>query len=54
MKTAIYTNIKTNETYEISGIKELSHAWLLSKFVCKRNNWNFNMFSNDVLIKLKS
>lgn len=51
-KTAIYHNVVLNETYKISGVKDLREAWNLAEFVCYKNNWNISMFSYDVRVKL--
>jgi hypothetical protein len=53
MKTAVYHNRKTNETYQLVGIKNLAHAWKVYNTVCERMNWNPEMFSNDVNVKIK-
>ncbi len=53
MKTAVYFNRQTNETYQLGGIKNLAHAWKVYATVCDRMNWNSEMFSNDVTIKIK-
>ena len=49
-KTATYFNKVTKESYELGGIRDISHAWKMSSFVCSRNNWNEDMFSEDVKI----
>tara|TARA_R110000744_G_scaffold149813_2_gene262999 strand:+ start:571 stop:732 length:162 start_codon:yes stop_codon:yes gene_type:complete len=50
--TAVYTNIQTNEVYELSGVSNIGKAWGLSKLVCSRNNWNENMFAEDVVVTM--
>lgn len=52
--TATYTNKALQETYELSGIKDLKHAWKIYRTVCQRMNWNEDMFSNDMKIKLST
>jgi hypothetical protein len=37
----------------LKGIKNLEHAWKISKTVCQRMNWNLDMFSYDVKIKVE-
>lgn len=53
MKTAVYKNTITKEIYQIAGVKDLAQAWRLAAFVCERNNWNYNMFHEDVKVTLK-
>ena len=53
MKKAIYFNKALNETYTLKGIKNLEHAWKLSKTVCQRMDWNLDMFSYDVKVKVE-
>lgn len=52
MKTAIYTNKATNEIYRLGGINNIGQAWALASVACNRMNWNLDMFSDDVKIKL--
>jgi uncharacterized protein YjaG (DUF416 family) len=52
MTTATFTNRKTNETYTLKNVQDLSQAWNLATFVCKRMGWNFDMFCNDVKVKI--
>ncbi len=40
MKTAIYTNLLTKQTYTLGGIRDLTHAWNLMLTVCEINGWN--------------
>ena len=47
---ATYTNKATNETYRLTGVKNLKQAWSLAKFVANRNGWNSEMFCNDVKV----
>jgi len=51
--TATYTNKQTKENYQIGGVKGLEQAWNLAEFVCNRNNWNLEMFSYDVIVRVK-
>lgn len=53
MKVAIYTNTQTNEVYELVGVKNIGHAWRLASTVCDRMNWNEDMFSEDVVVRIK-
>jgi len=48
--TATYHNKATNETYKLSGLDSLEHAWKMSEVAAKRNNWNHEMFSHDVKV----
>jgi hypothetical protein len=50
---AIYTHRLTGETYRMSGVKGLAQAWSLARVVCDRNNWNLDMFSTDVIVRVK-
>jgi len=51
---ATYTNKATGEKYTLKGVKSLEQAWNLAEFVCRRNNWNFSMFSCDVKVKYEN
>jgi hypothetical protein len=53
MKTAVYFNKATYETYELGGVSNIQQAYNLYNFVCKRKNWNPAMFTHDVVVKLK-
>lgn len=53
MKTATYTNRATNETYKISGVKNIGQAWNLSETACNRMNWNPETFALDVKVTIK-
>lgn len=53
MKTAIYFNNATGETYKLSGVDNIQHAYNLYKVVCNINNWNPSMFTYDVTVKLQ-
>jgi hypothetical protein len=50
--TATYYNRQTKETYKVSGVRDLEQAWNMSKNVCKWNNWNHEMFCEDVKVSL--
>lgn len=50
--TATYKNNATGETYKLNGVANLATAWNMAAFVCRRNNWNLEMFCNDVTVKL--
>lgn len=51
-QSATYTNIATGETYTIGGIRDLEHAWAITEFVCNRMNWNHDMFTYDVRVRV--
>ena len=51
--TATYQNKATKETYQLGGVKGIEQAWKMAEFVCNRNNWNLEMFSNDVKVSIK-
>lgn len=53
MKTAVYFNKATYETYELGGVSNIQQAYNLYDFVCSRNNWNPAMFTHDVVVKIK-
>lgn len=48
---ATYFHKLSGQTYTLRGVKSLSQAWALAKIVCERNNWNFDMFCEDVRVK---
>jgi len=50
---AIYTNKALNQTYTLAGISGLEQAWKLAELVCGRMNWNIDMFSYDVKIRIE-
>jgi hypothetical protein len=40
-KTATYLNTASNETYTLSGVKDLAHAWsLIGKTITKLTGWD--------------
>lgn len=50
---ATYTNTATNEVYTLSGEEmNLEKAHDMAGFVCKRMNWNINMFGHDVRVRV--
>ena len=49
----VYTNKALNETYTLCGVKNLKQAFSLYKTVCQRMNWNPDMFSYDVKVKVE-
>jgi len=53
MKTATYTNKATNETFQVTGLKNIGQAWSISKTVCDKMNWNNETFAIDVKVKIK-
>lgn len=48
--TAVFINTATKETYTLSGVKDLEHAWRLVAFAAGRNNWN----ESDVFVKFST
>jgi len=52
--TAVYTNTILGETYRLAGVTDLAMAWRLAGFVANRMNWNLDMFSYDVRVRLDS
>ena len=53
MKTATYTNKATNETFQVTGLKNIGQAWSISKTVCDKMNWKNETFAIDVKVKIK-
>lgn len=53
LSKAVYYNKVLDETYCLVGVKDLKTAWAMARFVSRRNNWNFDMFSEDVDVSIK-
>lgn len=50
---ATYHNKVLDETYTLAGVNGLEQAWHMADFVCRRNNWNPDMFCDDVKVTVK-
>jgi hypothetical protein len=48
---ATYFHKLSGVTYNLQGVKSLAQAWALSKTVCEINNWNHDMFCEDVVVR---
>lgn len=51
LSIATYINSTLQETYELGGIRDLTHAWRLVDFVSKRKRWNKMDISKVTLIE---